>query len=216
MEQVNSIVEKIKSDGVVVVPDYFTAEYCDKFTLLLDSALEQRLSNGSVCGNDANQVLDNYFMDEPDLVELFVQDLTDQVMRKMIDDDYVLLAPSARNRRVLAQKSFGKRTAGMGWHTDSRFIQGGQGLKPSLCYMTIVCLDDFTRQNGATHYVPGSHKKYERPHDRDADLDYEVLECPKGSLVIFDTALWHRVGTGNHQSRWGVFNTYGPWFIKPY
>jgi len=136
-------------------------------------------------------------------------------MRRMIDDDYMLISPSARNRRLIKDASFGRKTSGVGWHTDSRFI-GGEGIKPSLCYMSILAIDQFDVTNGATHYIPRSHLLYRRPDDRDADLDFEFMTMPRGTMAIIDTALWHRIGEATTSSRWGVFNTYGPWFMKPY
>jgi len=215
-QDVDSVVSAIQNVGVVVVEGYFDDAFCDKYRAQLDAQLEERIATKSYCGNEENQVLDNYFMGHPELLDLLYQDLTDSVMRRLIDDDYVLISPSARNRRNMPDRSFGKRTSGHGWHTDSRFIGGGKGFNPSLCYMSIICVDGFTRTNGATHFIPKSHLRYERPSQRDAEVPFEYLEAPKGSLVIFDTALWHRIGPASEQSRWGVFNTYGPWFMKPY
>ena len=210
------LASRVISDGLVVLENVFDQEYCDKYKQILDDVLSNRIDSNSYCGNNENQVLDNYFLDNHSLLNLIYQDITDKVMRLLIDDDYVLISPSARNRRILDIKQFGKPTSGHGWHTDSRFIQSGKGLNPSLCYMTIICIEDFGADNGATHYIPKSHSLYKRPEDRDADLEFEIISAKKGSLVIFDTALWHRVGPVSSKSRWGVFNTYGPWFMKPY
>ncbi|NOX40556.1 MAG: phytanoyl-CoA dioxygenase family protein [Alphaproteobacteria bacterium] len=215
-EDVDSLVADLRTQGVVVVRDVLSAKECDFYRGRLDRQLKERIDSGSYCGNETNQVLDNYFQTDQELLPLIYQELTDRVMRRMIDDDYVLISPSARNRRTLSGFEFGRKTSGVGWHTDSRFIGGGQGTKPSLCYMTILCVDAFAKENGATHFIPNSHLRYQRPADRDADLDYNFLIAPQGAMVIFDTALWHRIGDGTEKSRWGVFNTYGPWFMKPY
>ena len=37
-----------------------------------------------------------------------------------------------------------------------------------------------------------------------------------GSIAIMDTSLWHTAGPPSKESRWSVFNMYGPWFVKPY
>ena len=216
VNNLDEIVAELKTDGIVVVNDVYSSEQCDEFRDILDRAVAKRRSIQSYCGDDTNQVLDNYFTDDPSLLELLYQPITDKVMRRMIDDDYVLISPSARNRRLVVDGKFGKKTSGHGWHTDSRFTQGGRGFEPSLCYMAVVLIDDFACDNGATHFIRGSHKLYQRPEDRDADLDYENMVGKAGSVVIFDTALWHRVGEASRKSRWGVFNTYGPWFMKPY
>jgi ectoine hydroxylase-related dioxygenase (phytanoyl-CoA dioxygenase family) len=62
-------------------------------------------------------------------------------------------------------------------------------------------LTDFTRSNGATRVVPGSHRWGRSP---DEDMDdpraahpaEEYLEAPAGSLVVFHGYLWHS-GTEN-------------------
>jgi ectoine hydroxylase-related dioxygenase (phytanoyl-CoA dioxygenase family) len=211
----DKVVKEIYREGVVVIKDVFSEIECNKTKDKLNKVLRGRLVNNHYCGNSTNQVLDNYFMDDHSLLSLIYQDITDQLMRRLIDDDYVLISPSARNRSNLIGEEFGKKTSGFGWHTDSRFI-GGLGVKPSLCYMSIVCIESFTKENGCTHYVPKSHLFYERPRDREIDIPYAYLTADKGDLVIFDTALWHKVGDASTISRWGVFNTYGPWFMKPY
>ncbi len=76
-------------------------------------------------------------------------------------------------------------------------------------------LDPFTRENGGTHYIPGSHKRRDRP-ERQGDYAYEVLTGDPGTMVVFDSGLWHRGGPSSGERRWGVFNLYGPWFVKPY
>ena len=211
---VETIVKGLQESGLVILQNLFSKEEARFYIERLDNQLEDRIQKSDYCGNNNNQVLDNYFQEDPELLSLIYQEITDKVMRRMIDDDYVLISPSARNRRLM-QKEFGSKTSGIGWHTDARFI-GGQGIRPSLSYMSIICLDDFGKKNGATHYIPNSHLRYKRPEDRDAELPFEYMQAKQGDMVIFDTALWHRVGEASEDSRWGVFNTYGPWFMKPY
>ena len=82
-------------------------------------------------------------------------------MRKLIDEDYVLISPSARNRRNLNIEKFGNITSGHGWHTDTRYV-GGKRVKPSLSYMSIICVDSFTKENGCSkQYTKYIQKKYE-------------------------------------------------------
>ena len=44
----------------------------------------------------------------------------------------------------------------------------------------------------------------------------KFLEAKKGSIIILDTNLAHKVGKPSNKSRWSIFNMYSPWFIKPY
>lgn len=55
-------------------------------------------------------------------------------------------------------------------------------------------LDDFTRRNGATRVVPGSHHRVwtGRPEDiAAAEREAVSIEAPAGSLIAFDGAIWH-------------------------
>jgi ectoine hydroxylase-related dioxygenase (phytanoyl-CoA dioxygenase family) len=54
-------------------------------------------------------------------------------------------------------------------------------------------IDDFSAANGATLVVPGSHQKPEPPSD-DERKKAVPLECAAGSMIVFDSTLWHAAG----------------------
>lgn len=58
---------------------------------------------------------------------------------------------------------------------------------------TLIALDDFTRENGATRIVAGSHR-WTKPIEQNVDTSYALMKA--GSLLVFDGALWHS-GGGN-------------------
>lgn len=71
---------------------------------------------------------------------------------------------------------------------------------------SIWLLDDFSKQNGATRLVPGTHlsgqlpqKKMENPFD--AHPNEILLEAPAGSVFIFNSHVWHG-GTTNHTNKY--------------
>ena len=60
----------------------------------------------------------------------------------------------------------------------------------------ILMIDEFRTDNGATRFVPGSHRWPNDPEvvmpDRRADHDGQVLACgPAGSLLVFNGSAWH-------------------------
>ena len=64
---------------------------------------------------------------------------------------------------------------------------------------TLIALDDFTRENGATRVVPGSHRSVE-PVDQDAAA--VDAEMPAGSLLVWDGAVWHGSGANRTADRY--------------
>jgi ectoine hydroxylase-related dioxygenase (phytanoyl-CoA dioxygenase family) len=69
---------------------------------------------------------------------------------------------------------------------------------------SIWLLDDFTAENGATRVVPGSHRSGKSPGDvmtdtRAAHPDQVLLLAPAGTVVVFNSHLWHG-GTVNRSA----------------
>jgi ectoine hydroxylase-related dioxygenase (phytanoyl-CoA dioxygenase family) len=59
------------------------------------------------------------------------------------------------------------------------------------CFFAV---DAFTRVNGATLVVPGSHQKPEKPGPDDLLSKALPVECPEGSMIVFDSTLYHAAG----------------------
>ena len=55
-------------------------------------------------------------------------------------------------------------------------------------------IDEFTRENGATWVLPGTHQQVTCPEPPARDALAVALECPAGSMIIFDSTLWHAAG----------------------
>jgi ectoine hydroxylase-related dioxygenase (phytanoyl-CoA dioxygenase family) len=78
----------------------------------------------------------------------------------------------------------------------------------------ILMVDEFRPDNGATRFVPGSHRWPGTPEDRTPDVraehDDEVLACgPAGSLLVFNGSAWHdhsaNTSSGSRRSIQGAF-----------
>jgi ectoine hydroxylase-related dioxygenase (phytanoyl-CoA dioxygenase family) len=59
----------------------------------------------------------------------------------------------------------------------------------------LLAIDAFTRSNGATYVVPGSHQKSEAFPQTHFDRAAVAAECPAGSALVFDSTLWHAAGS---------------------
>lgn len=72
--------------------------------------------------------------------------------------------------------------------------------RPTLAVNAIWALSDFREDNGATHIVPGSHKFDSSPPYGGA-ADTIAATMPAGSVMLFDSALWHKGGANTSQGR---------------
>lgn len=72
--------------------------------------------------------------------------------------------------------------------------------RPALALNAMWALSDFTEANGATRIIPGSHR-YDGPPPFGATLPTVAAEMPAGSVMLFDSQLWHAGGTNTTDQR---------------
>ncbi|WP_194788004.1 phytanoyl-CoA dioxygenase family protein [Pseudomonas sp. UFMG81] len=58
----------------------------------------------------------------------------------------------------------------------------------------LVLLDDFTVDNGATLFLPGSHTEPQKPDDTQFEVDARKALGSAGSVYLFDSRIWHAAG----------------------
>lgn len=92
----------------------------------------------------------------------------------------IMLSPQKNGTGKMFQNS---------WHPD--FIRLLNGFRASINFMFAVT--DYTRETGATHVLPGSHQKAAPPAEI-LERDGIPVEAPAGSVIIFDSTLWHKSG----------------------
>ena len=72
--------------------------------------------------------------------------------------------------------------------------------RQALALNAMWALSDFTEANGATRIIPGSHR-YDGPPPFGADLPTVPAEMPAGSVMLFDSQLWHAGGANTTNER---------------
>lgn len=98
-------------------------------------------------------------------------------------------------------------------HADDQLIPIPKPHVPLVCN-SMWALTDFTADNGATRIIPGSHKRDHSPvYGQDYDSVPAVMK--KGSVMIYNGAMWHG-GGANHteQRRTGIAMNYCAGFIR--
>jgi ectoine hydroxylase-related dioxygenase (phytanoyl-CoA dioxygenase family) len=97
-------------------------------------------------------------------------------------------------------------------HADDQLIPLDKPHRPIICN-SMWALTDFTEANGATRLVPKSHLR-ENP-EYGGSYDTIAAEMPRGSLLIWDGALWHGGGANRTGTRrTGIAMNYCAGFIR--
>ena len=211
----NKIINKIQKNGFAVIENVFTHKECNAAIKQIENVFKTRLQQNKGVGNKNVQVIFNYFLEKPSLLKFVDNKSINDIMRNLIDDDYVLNTTSARNVSLSKQEDLieKKQSPGERWHRDNRIV-GDRFCNPPVIYSAIICLDEFTKNNGCTLYIPNSHKSHEKINYSKIKK-YKHLEASKGSIIFLDGNLIHKTGVPSKLRRWSIFVFYTPWFIKP-
>lgn len=98
-------------------------------------------------------------------------------------------------------------------HSDSQLISLRRP-HPCLMLNAFWVLTDFTAANGATRIVPGSHK-YPKPPKYGEAYDTIAAEAPAGSVILFDSQLWHGGGENRTgERRWAISSYYCAGWVR--
>lgn len=86
------------------------------------------------------------------------------------------------------------------WHADDQHIPLPRPHVPLVCN-TMWAITDFTKENGATRLVPGSHHSTEFPPPF-GEIDGAIAaEMPRGSVLIYNGSMWHGGGANTTGER---------------
>jgi ectoine hydroxylase-related dioxygenase (phytanoyl-CoA dioxygenase family) len=77
----------------------------------------------------------------------------------------------------------------------------------------LIMLDDFTPENGATWFLPGSHTQRDAPNDADFRAGAVQVSGRAGSALYMHPRVWH-AGGENKTSEWRHATTVG--MVPPY
>ncbi len=84
-------------------------------------------------------------------------------------------------------------------HADDQLMPIPKPHPPTVCN-TMWALTDFTKANGATRIIPGTHLADSSP-DYGAPYDSIPAEMPRGSVLVWHGSLWHGGGANTTAER---------------
>ena len=175
-------VQDLREMGFVVIPGPVASDRMTQFAEAYDSAVLCAASDDVSIGSSTTRVND-FVNRDPEFDGLYVYEPILKACCHIIGQPFKLSTMHARTVRPHSQAQ--------NLHVD--FRREGDGW-PMVGFILMV--DEFRADNGATRFVPGSHKWSTIPTDllKDASEDYEgqVLACgPAGSVILYNGSVWH-------------------------
>lgn len=146
---------------------------------------------------------------DPVFRELAINPVALEMARAVVGHELILANCTANIARPGARS--------MALHSDLAFILPQPWLHP-WSVNVIWCLTDAYPDNGATLYIPGSHK-WQTMADVPADAQNRLVPftARAGAIVVMDGRLWHTSGANitADQDRALLFGYYSAYFLRP-
>ena len=209
-------ITEINRNGFSKIENVFTKKECEEYIKKSEKLFQFLLKKKKVntFNNEAQNLINAFEYDSFFFKQVYIKKI-DKLLRKLLDDNYVLINANIINRRKFYHPNIKQtKSRAAEWHSDSRYL-GGKKVGKGLSYIVYIALEDFSKENGGTCYIPKTHLITKIPK-RHANYKHKVLNLKRGNMVIFDSGLWHKGGKATNKSRWSIFNYYGPWWMKPY
>jgi ectoine hydroxylase-related dioxygenase (phytanoyl-CoA dioxygenase family) len=175
--------------GWIVYEDAMDADFIEEITNSLVKTYEVRREIQIANGIGANMNGTLHHLVERDIftLKLLEQRYCESQIRHFLKGNYILNSLGA----VINLKDDKPYVQNI--HRDIRSFTGDF----KIMIQMMIVLDDFTIENGATYFLSGSHKRDDKPADDYFYNNAERATVKKGSIILFDSNLWHSAGKNN-------------------
>jgi hypothetical protein len=201
-------------DGFCIIPDVISKQHVDRVRSRLWDVVDELRRSGKTTyssfldPNAANVRVYDLPEHDPLFLDLLTWPAAIAQVHALIGPDAIVSNFTANIARPGAQP--------MKTHSDMALV-----LPPPWqeCWaMNVIwCLDDLREENGATRYLPGSHR-FTQFSDvpPDGDSRMRAFEAEAGSIIVMDGRLWHSSGSNrtSNEDRALLFAYYTRPFIR--
>jgi ectoine hydroxylase-related dioxygenase (phytanoyl-CoA dioxygenase family) len=193
---------KLDRDGFLPLPGILSPEQAARLGARLDELIAQ---GKSVQQQEGVESLDDVIHQDPMFEVCITQPRVLAAMAHVLGTEFRLFSVNSRN----ANPGYGSQELHVDWDWD-RPVQPGDYF---ICN-SIWALVDFTETSGSTRVVPGSHRSGKVPRQVMSNLldphpDQITLVAPVGTVIVFNSHLWHG-GTHNagQVRRWALHSAF--------
>lgn len=187
----SDFLRQFNEQGYVLLPPLFSDDYIDRMreVMLNLISVEKEIINIPDYKDDGFLLCAPYYADKyPEILDVLTNEKYLSYVEQILEKWFTLYLYS--NNCVPPNNG---RTKAVNIHVDTpRMI-------PNYNYAigSLILLDDFNEENGATWFLPASHNIAQKPDDEYFYKHAERLIAPKGSVCFFNPRVWHSAGVNN-------------------
>ncbi|MYD42818.1 MAG: hypothetical protein F4W90_02885 [Gammaproteobacteria bacterium] len=215
-QKLASAADQLRSDGYTVVEDLISGERLERARRDAEALMERTpIQMPGVSGPVHGRMCKELFSKSRAFDDLYCNELVLGIVNEILGES----TSNANMWGGLSQlsgtmlKDVVPAESARGFHRDDVLYPIPRP-HPPLVINTLLALDPFTKDTGATWVVPKSHT-WDCPIDQ--ETSYEVMEMNPGSMLLIDGGLWHTngVNTTTTQHRKALNMYYSCRWLKP-
>jgi ectoine hydroxylase-related dioxygenase (phytanoyl-CoA dioxygenase family) len=183
-------IAELRVNGYTVIPSALPAEFVRNLGLALDRAYAQQV--GEIGGEGVLHAMHDADIARcmlayaPEFLQVATAPPLMKLAARMLGNEFLLLMQNGIINRPERENYQAK------WHRDLNYQHWTSS--KALAINALLCIDDFTLENGATFVLPGTHHVSEFPTATFARKFERQVQAPAGSFLILDAMLFHRAG----------------------
>lgn len=206
--------EDVTLIGYTTIPDVLTDTQLQSIRGKLDTIYEQQVVE--VDGEENLHLINDAFTVrcplayDDEFLEVATHSAVLAIVERLLGDYFTLMLQNG----ILNYPAKGTRQNAGAWHRDLNY-QHFTSSRP-LSISALFCIDQFSQETGGTHVLPASHKTEKFPSPDYVRSHEAVVNAPAGSVLVFDSMLFHRGGLNTSPNvRRAINHMYTLPFVKP-
>ena len=223
-----SIVSELDEVGFYVLPNFLSKSQINDCRNELVAYVEGKGPKKHLLRSNNSSHIHNFFLHGCALRRTLFGPEIEQLHLAIFGREYCLRNAVASNIQMNPSGSSELQAPiGAVWHRDTPMFRDRKGtskvIGPSITYQIIIAIDKSSVEN-STKVIIGSQKDKSPGHrippalsaDKVFNMGLQNITLKPGDIAIIDDNLFHSAGKATLNSRWMLFCSYTPWFIKPY
>ena len=221
MSEIDRYVEQLVEEGYAIIPAILPAAEIERTKEAIDTVLESEREIASRYGlqNENLQMCFNAQGKHPHFYGLALRYAEPvQVIRRVLGDDMFAHNVAIRKPLPSGKKDWTKLGGYLhaDWHHFTVEPFAG-GKHYAMAIQSVWAISEFSVETGATYLWPGSHLTNEVPPEQPENLPPGSIRAtaPAGSIILWDSALWHTSGANSSSSpRYSLVYYFHRWWLK--